>query len=530
MNELSDTIIEIFRIITGFLTNNSNPIVIIVLLVICREPISNLISRLTSLTYKKGDSKLGMVAAVPERDDEGARTLSNADEKPAFEEEQSEIEEKEDRGVFHEMFQAFDEGRLDDAELVYKRYAFDEKDKVKLQKIRAVYLNLLFVKGRDNSAIGQLEELARNANTEDTKYRILKLLSDCFYNSMQYKKEIELWQAALEKAESELFKTKIIVNIARTLAKEERAKEAKSMLVDRLSIVNDDEQTAAIYRELSNIEMVLGDKSVSIYCKDKSLEFDVNNRDELFNSAYSASEEDVDEISISNYINLIRIDEGNSTATNNLGVRAQEVGLNILAVDHYKRSSSHNNTLAMANQGYLLLNAGFTDEAEKLASEALKQENTHQNIHSLLVEIAKKREEQKEEWEKLREKSFNRQKLIRKYIEQYYLGESIKLEGDWLVSGSYPVSLKINDGQISATWDELGGTYTAELVGTVSGSTIKGNYVHKRNGDRPRTVIDIGDDKSKTFIGFVSEDAREINLISTNLKDDFSLCLSRQNA
>jgi len=65
MNESPNTTIETLKILTEFFSDNSITIVLLVLIIINRDAISNFISRLTSFSFKKGDSKLGMVAVAP---------------------------------------------------------------------------------------------------------------------------------------------------------------------------------------------------------------------------------------------------------------------------------------------------------------------------------------------------------------------------------------------------------------------------------------------------------------------------------
>lgn len=526
--------IEALKIITEFLSNNSNTIVVLVLLIICRKSISNFISRLTDLTYKNGGSELGMKAAIPTEENENSRGLSTEEEKPYSKDKEKEIEKKEGEWL-PEMYQAFEQGRIEDAEEVFKKYAIDEKDEIKLEENKAFYLYLKFDKGRDNSAIDELKQLSRIAITEESKFNTLMWLSFCLRDGMQYHAESDMWRSALAETSSETLKTTAIVNLAYSLDKEESSVEAKRLLTDRLLTLEDDKQKTLLYEALSEIEDSLGNKVMSIYCKDKSLEFDLYNRNELFSSAYAASEVDIDEISISNYVKLLRIDEDNSTALNNLGVRAQEAGLKIKAVDQYKMSSQHKNTLSMANQGYLLLEAGFTDEAEKIAKEALKEEEPHKNVHSLISEINERKEKQNKEWEELSQKSLRRQKQIRDFTHQYYLGNSKSLEGDWYINGVYPTTIKIDNDLIKISWIEaaglLGGSdYTIELVGKVSGSSINGTYTRKRNESSPNTLIGSSGNTTKEFIGYLSEKDNEISLISKKLKDDFSLILSRHKA
>jgi len=537
MNESPNTTIEALKIVTEFLSNNSITIVLFVLLIICRDAISSFISRLTSFYFKQGDSTLGMEAVAPFDAKETIKEIPSADEKPPPEEKDSQVDEVEGKEGrwFSEMHSAFSERRFDEADAVFEGYALDEKDELKLEENKALYLYFRFEKAKDNNAVEELEDLARTAKTEESKFNSLMWLSFCFRDSMQYGKEIELWRSALEETQSEALKTRAIVNLAYALNKDDRSIEAKKLLVKGLSSAVDDAQKSSLYEALSLIEQTLGNKSLTIYCKDKSLEFDVNNRDELFSSAYAASNEDIDEISISNYIKLIRIDDDNSTALNNLGARAQKAGLKIKAVENYKKSSSYNNTLAMANQGYLLLGAGFTDEAENIAKKALESDDPHQNVHSLIATINEKKQEQNKEWDKLREKSLDRQKIIRKYTEQYYIGNPYSLKGDWLVSNTYPTTITIEKDTIKATWVEpvgglSSGSYEAELKGKVSGSTFEGKYTRRKDDNSPNTLLGFAGNTTQSCIGYIADDGTQIKLTSTKLKDDFSLVLLRPKA
>ncbi|MFT6538560.1 MAG: tetratricopeptide (TPR) repeat protein [Thalassolituus sp.] len=536
MSDTPNTALEIMQIIAGFLSENMVSLLFLVLLIICRDAISNFISRLTSFSFRNGDSEIGMNAVAPiNGNDEKVVKLSNADEKPTNQDEETEKEDKtKEEGWFSEMHTAFENGNLDAAERFFKKYALEENDEVKLEENKAIYLFLKFEKGKDNAAIVELEELARTAKTEESKLNSLTWLSFCLSDSMQYNKEVQIWEKAVDELKSEPLISKAKVYLALAMNKDNNPVQARELLISRLLKVEEENQKANIYEALSKIEESLGNKTISIYCKDKSLEFDPNNRDELFNSAYAASNEDIDDISISNYLRLIRIDRENSTALNNLGVRAQEAGLKIKAIDNYKKSASYENTLAMANQGYLLLDAGFTEEAEEIAKKALESDDTHKNVYRLITAINEKKEEQREKWEKLSEKSLSRQKLIRSYTEQYYLGNPKELEGEWFVKGVTQTKIAVSNHKLEAFWEEpasaLGGSkYSVKLIGSVSGSSFSGQYSKKLIGDRPNTLLGLAGNTSNTCIGFVSDSGNKITLIASKVNDDFSLFLSRKS-
>lgn len=535
MNAISNTVIELTKIITEFFSDNSFSIILLTLLIICRDSISNFISRLTSFSFKNGSSEVGMKATAPVKDDENRKIdLPSAIEKPAEQDEESELEGKvKEDNWLSETHKAFEEGRLEDAEITFKKYALNEKDEVKLEKNKALYLYFKFEKGKDNSAIQDLENLVRTAKTEESKFNSTEWLSFCLKDGMQYKKEIETWKNLIKEMESPTLKTNSIVNLAYALNKDDQTIPARTLLINRLTEVNEDEQKKAIFDALSTIEDSLGNKNISIYCKDKTLEYDPNNRDELFNSAHSASKENIDEICISNYLKLLRIDADNSAALNNLGVRAQEVGLEIKASEHYKKSASNKNTLAMANQGYLLLNAGFSEEADEISKMALECDDPHKNIFSLITAINEKKETQNSEWDKLGEKALNRQKQIRIYTEQFYLGNSKDLTGNWLTQDSLPLNVTIKKNELEATWQEPsanvlnGNSNTVKLSGVVSGSTFSGQLTRQNNTENSTSMLSLMSDTNKTCIGYIANGGEKFVLISPKLSDDFLMSLTR---
>jgi tetratricopeptide (TPR) repeat protein len=526
--------IDLLKITTEFLTSNSNSILFVIVILIFRKPISDLIPRISKFTYKQGGASVGLETLAPLGGASPAKSTPSTDEKPITNDPNSKIDEIEasEGASFSLIHKAFDEGRFEDAKAAFEQYSLKEEDKVELHIHQGFYQYLRFAKAKDNSAIEELRELARKADTEDSKFNSLVWLSFCFDLGMEYARQVELWRSALVEIKSEKLKNRIIINLAIALNDNTKSTEAKSVLVERLLATFDNDQKSALYEALSIVEKSLGQNSLSIYCRDKSLEFDANNRDKLFNSAYEASEEGVDDISISNYIKLLKIDNDNSIATNNLGARAQEADLKIKAIENFKKASVLNNTLAMANQGYALLGAGFDDEAEKLANKALKTDNPHKNIYSLVTAINEAREKEDKEWAELKEKSLERQKIIRRYTDQFYHGNPKSLEGDWVVDNAGTTKITIVHGMISASWAERAaifesGSFTAEINGRVSGSTFEGKFIRKRDVDSPQTLLGGGGEVHQECIGYISEEGNQIIITSPKLMDSFSRRLSK---
>ncbi|WP_350603433.1 hypothetical protein [Pseudoalteromonas sp. SMN1298-MNA-CIBAN-0114] len=529
MIESASPFITALKVITSFISETSIEIVLIVFLIICRSAISQFISRLTSFNYKSGASELGMLASNSIE----AKGTIPLDEHISNEDDTAQIIDIQDdeNHWFTEVENAFENDQFERAELAFKKYALQENNNEKLNTNKAFYLFIKNENSKDNDALKELEEHISLMVTDESKVNTSSWLSFYFNNTLQFQKSVDLWRLLSREVKSEEWKIKVLIHLANALDKNKNTMQAKTILLECFNSRNTDSQKSALYKALSAIELSLGNKPISVYCLDKSLEFDVNNREELFNSAHSASEEGIDEISISNYKHLINIDSKHSSALNNMGVRAQEVKLNIIAVSNYKESTVLQNTLSMANQGYLLLQSGFIDEAEKLAKSALESSDPHKNIYSLLTSIKEQKDEQNKKWNLLQEKSLIRQKYIREYIHQYYFGDSKEFEGDWYSSGLL-LRVRVEEGKINADWteveaDSLGSSseivYHVSLFGDVNGSSFNGKYVRKSN----KQSLLLVSNTTQNCIGYLSSDSKGINIFSNKLENDFTLKFQR---
>lgn len=429
------------------------------------------------------------------------------------------------------LYDAFLEDRFEDAEKIFKEYAIEEKNQNELLEKKAYYLYCRHRYARDDSAIQELVNLCDSIKSEELKFSCLEWLSFCLLESLQYEQSIGTWSSFINDATNENIKTKAIINMANAISKFGNPNEAKFHLTNRLLSVLDKKQESILYRALSEVEKTLGNNLLSVYCKDKSLEFDANNRGELFQSAYVASNEDAKAIAISNYARLIYIDDKNDIALNNLGVEAKEAKIDIVSIDSYKRATALNNTLAMANQGYALLHAGFTDEAEELANKAISLGNPHSNIYVLKTEIEKIKEKQYKDWKQLKDTCKDKQKQLRKYTEQYYKGGPTSLGGEWFVNGKISTLLSIKDDSIEGSWvepilDNSPSTCAVRLTGKVSGSTLTA-ILKRINNDKPSFSISFSFKSEQVCIGYLSDDKNTLTLTSEKMGDNFHQVLSR---
>jgi tetratricopeptide (TPR) repeat protein len=157
------------------------------------------------------------------------------------------------------MHRAFDDGRIEDAEAAFKEYALEEKDPVKLEGNKAFFLYFLFKKGKDNSAITQLENLANTSANEESKYIILTWLSFCLRDSSQIKAEIELWNKAVESFQSDKQVTGATVNLAYALNLDGRSNNAYTDVAQIADSVHPTDTSRVLFQCIQHVFFGISD-------------------------------------------------------------------------------------------------------------------------------------------------------------------------------------------------------------------------------------------------------------------------------
>lgn len=531
MNEQMNDIPGWLSVITNFLSDNIGWVVLIVFMVVFRDALSDFLKRLTGLHYSNGESKLGLNAESPSMSEQA----QEKDESRVSDEKPQEVEASVGKdGVtnwFSEVDIALENDDVERANKVFKEYELSEIDEAKLHKDKAIYFYLLFSKVNDRDAIPNLEKHSQQAPTEDLRYNSMTWLSFCLHDSKQYQRDIELWSTELPKFES----LHLTVNASQQLAQAYRANGdldmAKSVVQPLLEQVEKGVLKASIYSTLALIEEDLGNKVLGSYCRDKSVENDPGNLDEVFTSAYNASNSGIDELSISNYVLLTSVSPKKSIAWNNLGVQAKESGCKYKSIELYGKAAELGDTLAKANQGYALLDAGFIDEAERIANEALGMEDVHKNVYGLMSRIETVKKEESSKWKEIQRKASVKQAYYRKYTEKYYVGKCAEFDGMWSIDNQVKHISNCSD-QINLTWESVGGLSGTKmkfsLRGKVTGATFQGHYKSEPTEQSKSTLL-IGSGSFETkCLGYV--DDGHIHVFSTENGSERVVKLSRENA
>ena len=142
------------------------------------------------------------------------------------------------------------------------------------------------------------------STTPSVKLDAAEWLDLCYKQASLNKKALAMWQEMFETVTDEEYRTDITIRLAGSLNVESNPQKGKELLLARLRNESKPYKIGNLYKALSDIESELGNETLAVYCLDKTLEFRANN-DDTFDSAYRASECDIEDISISNYLNLV---------------------------------------------------------------------------------------------------------------------------------------------------------------------------------------------------------------------------------
>lgn len=129
------------------------------------------------------------------------------------------------------------------------------------------------------------------------------------------------------------------------------------------------------------------DNSFVVALLERHIELNPDDYDARFQLAFKQSEAGNDAIALHHY-NKIPHGERTGITWNNIGAAADQLGLPEKAVAAFTRASEMNETLAMANLGFKLLNIGFQELARDHCAKAIKYPKPHPNVGNLVTALA----------------------------------------------------------------------------------------------------------------------------------------------
>lgn len=530
--------IEIVKIILQFISDNIWPLVVILFLIICRDALSEFVKRIINLKFKKGETEVGLEAYPPKKVIEVDKAKSIEKELKKESAEEKKLEEKKDKDNWSgKMYSAFEKGEIDNAKTLFRDYYAGEANEEERLDNESFFLYLLYSKGKERDAIQKLIFLAKKAPNEALMIKTLFWASACYRHSNNYKAEIALWKDTIPKLKESINLTNCIVYYAYALKEDKKTKDGMDLLKKRLREIQTDEERLMLYKAMSDMEKDIGNIEMAALCKEKQVQIKPDDDELLFDAAYTESEASLRPLSVCNYTTLIKLDNKNSAAWNNLGVCAAEFKLDTKAYDFYQKSKELGNAISDSNLGYKLIEIGFHQHAMDLANEAIQKEDTHQDIYSLISKIKENINSEKAKWDEIKEKSIILQRKIRKYVEYYYseIDDDRKLfDGTWYTTQGIEMVVVVENNTINSKWTYTSGVlnstnYEATITGTFTNKTASLTYSSKQSNSQAYLGL-LGGTERKNIkcFSYLDNDLSAWYIFSKNIDNAFELKLYRK--
>lgn len=209
------------------------------------------------------------------------------------------------------------------------------------------------------------------------------------------------------------------------------------------------------------------------------------------------------------------------TNWNNLGVSYQRQNLSGPSVHAYLKSKELKGTLAVSNLAYLLINAGFYQQAEEWCREALKTENCDERVGSALAAVEQGREKDQKEETAARSKARSKVDFFCE-VSAAALGKRIK-DGSYFFKdkkGNY--ELKVIGNKIGAVFEyetkqnSLGGLLgrhpdqVKKFRVTINGAIFGHSGVYRKDIDEIGATLLTGEHKTIKGVFLISTDGSRV--------------------
>lgn len=522
INKFKELKVEYFKLFSDLIIRAAWPIVCVLIFFTIYKPLGQFLSKFHSFRFKHGESSVEMNSPENTTENSLAQSQSSGNE------DDNKIPPPPTSCVSiwsTEIYALLCDNKKDEAEDVFKKYISTISDPDKQLTEKILYLNFKNILLNDLTVIDDLINISKHPINDDSVIQSLAVtLSDIYIHLRQYKKSAEIISWGIEKVSTPFIRTTLLRALANTLELNGESHKALDLLIENINKQEVSiEEKHILYLAIADIKKKMDAPFESVLNLDLSLEYDPLDKDTLFTAAYNASQLDLDSISIANYSSLIKIDESNSTAMNNLGVCAKDLDLDFIAIKFYKKSAEKGNTLAMTNLGYFYLNGGFISEAREIAQKALAGENPHENVHHLITDINKKEKELSEKWDRFVKSAYEKQAKLRKYTESHYEEKPFKVSDKWFINGKLdiPISVEQDNNLLVVKWKETKSSlgigsndYSMKLTGEIINSSFSGIYEEKIDNLSNTSFLNGKSNSTFPVYGY-----RENNIISLFKKD-----------
>ena len=299
---------------------------------------------------------------------------------------------------FSAMFTAFDNDKPDEAAITLERYIKFEPDESKRLEFKVVYNYLRCTRTNNSEALNELIQFTKNELVSAYAYSWLGLYYEYINDD---KNASESYLNATNKSIDE----KDIANNANSYSQNAikigQSEKALSELLYLLPKIKSDDAKSLLYESLSKLYEAERNNIFEIITLERALKYKTNDIKIRFNLSYAYAQRKFNVLSLKHYKSYLKISPDNSMARNNLGVAYKRLGMKFRAVKNYQRAADLDNSLAYSNLAYLQMNSGFSENASKLLSEALKIKDSENDISAAITKLDKTETEEKEKEENM---------------------------------------------------------------------------------------------------------------------------------
>lgn len=268
------------------------------------------------------------------------------------------------------------------------------------------------------------------------------------------------YRIALDRNDDENHRTSVVQAYADCLTHRDKAEEAQQLILKEYNNTATDNNKAALLVSLSNLTVFPStqeDTRIKGALLLRAAQLTPTRKNLHFDAAMSLSDAGMNGLAASQYRAILRSEENNSSALNNLGVAYSRLGMQAEAIDSYRRSWAIGETLAAANLARKYVHAGFLDEAEKILNEARRSETVNDDVGTALVELGRARTTEAETWQKANRLAVQESEFLRQFVEAItrHLLVAEGFSGEWVTHTADPVLISDNTvTNLSIEWGE----------------------------------------------------------------------------
>ena len=365
------------------------------------------------------------------------------------------------------MTMAFMDGKLQEGEDFFEKLLEAEKDPTKRDENAVWHAYLQYTYGKQAKGLEKLQRLAAEPKTKSQATFYLGML---FEQLKEFDKAVESYRAAVESAPSDL-KPVRLVKLASAYATLGQVDTAVTILIEALSEFPLPKQKATLYEGIASVFEAQKDDETRAIALELALECDPHDTDIRFRAAYAYSSSGLRDLALFHYTAELAAQPNESNGLNNIGVEYQHFGISIAAVRHYRSALKQKNTLAGANLAYLLMNAGFEDEARKLLDEIKNERNAHPNVSRAIAALAQKEEAEEETRNKILDRALEEQRFIKEFGRFRFAGSPDHFAGKWSSADGQTFEIGRSGTKLRASW--LVAKEKKELTGTIMKGSAK---------------------------------------------------------